>query len=194
LTSDETGNLYIGDFGNNNHKRKKTINLKNYKCRLTFNTKVTVEKIRFKYPSVASNKKRYDAESFFYMDDNFYIFTKSRKKKNYGKVLLFKVPNKVGDHIAEYISEFTFCHESSCRITSATISKDGKKVVLLNHRSVLVFTGFKSDNFFSGNLKQLPFAHSSQKEGVCFKDATTLYITDEESIDSKGNLYTFSLF
>ena len=52
---------------------------------------------------------------------------------------------------------------------------------------------FTSDDFFSGKQKEFPLEHISQKEGMCFKDEETLLITDEYSMSTKGNLYTFSL-
>jgi len=194
LTSDEKGNLYIGDFGNNNQKRKKLNILKIANQDVLNGDKVEVEKISFEYPKLTDKKKvSFDAEGFFYHENYFYIFTKSRQKKKLGRTVLFKVPNKKGNHVAEFISEYSFCNSVNCRITAADISIDGKKVVLLSHKSVFVLTNFKIDNFFSGKLKEFPLEHTSQKEGICFKDENTLFITDEYSMSTKGNLYQFSL-
>ena len=194
LTSDELGNLYIGDFGNNNHKRKNLRILKIINSDLLNAKKVEIEKISFKYPQLNGGKKTaYDAESFFYLNGSFYIFTKSRLKKNYGKTLLFKIPATLGNHIAKYVSEYTTCKYASCRITSAAISPNKQKVVLLNHDSILMFTNFTTDNFFKGTLEKVGLGFASQKEGVCFKDNTTLFITDEKSNAKGRNLYQFTL-
>ena len=81
-----------------------------------------------------------------------------------------------------------------CWITSADISEDGKTIVLLNHQSVWVFSDFQGDQFFSGKATEFSFnADLSQKEGVCFKDANTLYITDELAHGVGGNLYEFKI-
>ncbi len=194
LTSDEEGNLYIGDFGNNSQKRKKLTILKIANQDVLNNDKVEVEKISFEYPKLAKKKKvSFDAEGVIYHQGYFYIFTKSRQKKKLRRTLLFKVPNVKGKHVAEFVSEYSFCNSVNCRITAADISEDGKKVVLLSHKSVFVLTDFTSDDFFSGKLKELPLGHTSQKEGVCYKDENTLFITDEYSMSTKGNLYQFSL-
>lgn len=194
VTSDEKGNLYVGDFGNNNQKRKKLSILKIKNQDLLNSDRVEVEKISFVYPKLAKKKKAsFDAEGFFCYQNYFYIFTKSRKKKKLGKTLLFKVPNIKGKYIAEFVSEYSFCNSVDCRITAADISDDGKKIVLLNHRSVFVLTSFNNDDFFSGEIKEIPLEHTSQKEGICFKDDNTLLITDEYSMSTKGNLYTFSI-
>jgi len=194
LASDKKGNLYVGDFGNNNRKRKKLTIFKIANQDLLNADKVKVTEISFEYPISKKKKKvSYDAEGFFYHQNYFYIFTKSRTKKNLGKTLLFKVPNIVGKHIAEFISEYEFCDSINCRITSADISEDGKKVVLLNHQAVFVLSNFKHDDFFSGELKELPLGHISQKESISFKDKNTLYITDEKSKTNGGNLYVLPI-
>ena len=192
ITSDEYGNLYIGDFGNNNQKRKNLSILKIANKDILSKNKVEVEKIKFKYPKL-KKKVSLDAEAFFYHQNAFYIFTKSRKKKKLGKTLLFKIPNKQGKHVAELISEFEFCNTVDCRITGADISSDGKKAVLINHTSVFVLTDFMKDDFFSGQVKEYPLDHVSQKEGICFKDNTNLFITDEYSMYARGNLYSFKI-
>lgn len=155
---------------------------------------VEVEKITFKYPTLKSKKKKknYNAEAFFFHQNYFYIFTKTHQKKG-GKTILFRVPNIIGEHEAEFISEYTFCEGSSCKITAADISKDGKKVLLLNHKSIFVLTNFTENNFFSGTIEEKLFGHSSQKEGICFVNNNTLFITDEYSMYTKGNLYGLSL-
>ncbi len=198
LTSDTKGNLYIGDFGNNLSDRKNLAILKVKASDLKSDSKVSIERISFKYPNQkktpSKKKNRYfDCEAFFHFNDSLYLFTKSRVKGNFGKTDLYKIPATQGQHEAEFISTFSACDKLKCWITSADISPDGTKVVILNHKAVLVFTNFKGDDFLNGTPTELPFEHESQKEGVCFKNNSTLYITDEYSHGSGGNLYEFDL-
>jgi len=198
LTSDKEGNLYIGDFGNNDNKRKNLAILKVAHKDFMNSKSVPVERIQFQYPNQKKfppKKKHrfFDAESFFYHNDSFYIFTKSRVKNEYGKTSLYKIPATLGTHEAEYISTFNNCQTLHCWITSADISNDGTKVVLLSHTSVLLFSNFKGDDFFSGEMTEIPFKEHSQKEGVCFKNDTTLFITDEKAHGAGGNLYELNL-
>ena len=51
----------------------------------------------------------------------------------------------------------------------------------------------QNDDFFSGNIEELPFDHNSQKEGICFKNDAMVYITDERNGDEGGNIYSFKL-
>ncbi|SFC80661.1 hypothetical protein SAMN04489722_103477 [Algibacter lectus] len=199
LTSDEEGNLYIGDFGNNDSKRKNLAILKVKKTALNDKGKVDIDRISFSYPNQEKfppkNKNLYfDCEAFFYHNNNFYLFTKSRVKNDFGKTSLYKVSAKKGKHVAELLGTFNTCSDMDCWITSADISNDGKSIVLLSPKSVWVFTDFKGDDFFNGTSKEIPLdGRVSQKESICFKDNNTLYITDEKAHGSDGNLYEFSL-
>jgi hypothetical protein len=199
LTSDPKGNLYIGDFGNNLSSRENLTILKVNHKDLKSDSLVEIERISFKYSDQkkypAKKKQRYfDCEAFFFYNDSLYLFTKSRVKTNFGKTSLYKIPAKKGNHIATLIGSFNTCDDLSCWITSADISNDGTTVALLNHKSVWIFKDFKNDNFFSGNAKEYPFDHESQKEALCFKSDNTLYITDESSHGGGGNLYEFYLY
>ena len=198
LTSDDEGNLYIGDFGNNSNKRKDLTILKIKHTELQKEEDIDVERIRFYFPDQKKfppkKKQRYfDTESFIFLNGYLYLFTRSRVSDNYGKTSLYKIPAKEGNHAAEYISSFTFCNLLTCSITSAAISNDHKRIVLLSSDTVLLFTDFKGDDFFSGKVTQLPLDHLSQKEGVCFKNENTLYITDEKAFGTGGKLYEFKL-
>ncbi|APG66461.1 hypothetical protein LPB136_09000 [Tenacibaculum todarodis] len=199
LTSDKDGNLYIGDFGNNDSKRQNLAILKVKNQDLVSKSEIEIERIRFYYPEQtkfpAKKKNRFfDSESLLYWNNNLYVFTKSRVKNHYGKTSLYRVPAKKGNYKAEFISTFeNDCNDLSCWITSAAISPDGEKVVLLTSKSVLLFTNFKGDDFLSGTVKKLPLEHTSQKESITFKDKNTLYISDEKAHGAGGFLYEFSL-
>lgn len=183
LTSDKEGNIYIGDFGNNNEKRKHFRILKvNHKD--LNNETAEAEIIDFTVP-----KKKYskDFEAFFLYNDAFYIFSKETKK-----FITLKVPNSPGKHEAILKSDFNLNGKNN-KITSADISDDGKSIVLLNHDKVWKITDFSNDDFFSGAIEELQFDHDSQKEGICFKNNNTIYITDERNADEGGNIYTFKI-
>ena len=183
LTSDTIGNLYIGDFGNNNKKRKQ---FRIYKVSNVNSTasKTTVDTISFRLPK---NTKSLDFEAFFLWENAFYVFSKDDKTCQ-----LFKIPNISENHIAELISTYKFDGENN-KITSADISDNGKTVVLLTHDKIWKLSDFETDDFFSGKVEAYGFNHDSQKEGVCFKDINTLYISDEKTKLEGGNLYEFYL-
>jgi hypothetical protein len=183
LTSDEYGNLYIGDFGNNNEKRKYFRILK-VKHEDLIKTSIEAEIIEFTLPKKQDSK---DFEAFFLYKNSFYIISKETKK-----FVVLKVPNKSGRHEAVIRSDFNLNGKDN-KITSADISEDGKTIVLLNHDKLWKLTDFDSDDFFSGNIIEKSFQHNSQKEGVCFKNDSTVLITDERDGVEGGNIYSFSI-
>ena len=183
LTSDTMGNIYIGDFGNNAKDRKKfTI----YKVsNLTSQEEDSeTESITFKLPK---SVKSHDFEAFFLLNNTFYIFS-----KNHEEGVVISVPNIPGKHIANFVTAFNLTGEQN-KITSADISDDEKTIVLLNRDKVWKLTNFDGDNFFEGTVESLAFNHDSQKEGICFKDNNTIYITDEYNGIHGGNVYEFGI-
>lgn len=183
LTTDALGNIYIGDFGNNDEDRKL---FKIYK--VNYNdlnkTEVTAEIIEFELPKKQDSK---DFEAFFIYKNSFYIFSKATKK-----FIVLKVPNTIGKHTASVISHFNLNGKHN-KITAADISNNGKTIVLLNHNKLWKISDFKGDDFFSGTLQKRPFNHNSQKEGICFKTDTTVIITDERKNKTGGNIYSFNI-
>ena len=124
LASDKHGNLYIGDFGNNNNKRTNLAILKVNRDALNSTDNVDIERISFRYPNqtkLPPKKKSmyFDCEAFFHLNDSLFLFTKSRVKDDFGKTDLYKIPAKQGNHVAEYVSSFNSCSDLLCWITSA---------------------------------------------------------------------------
>lgn len=181
LTSDKEGNLYIGDFGNNSKNRDSFII---YKVSNLNAKKTEAERINFVLPESIKPK---DFEAFFLWNGYFYLFSKENKSS-----MLFKVPNRVGKHIAQKAFKFNL-KGKNLKITSADISEDGKTLVLLNHDKLWKITDFEGDSFFEGTIKELKFEHNSQKEGICFKNGNSVYITDEKTKGEGGNLYGFRI-
>ena len=199
ITKDKDGNLYIGDFGNNNNVRKDLCIYKIDKKSLNLENAIPAYKISFSYPEqkMFPPKKTalfFDVEGFFEYKNNFYLFTKNRSKGFDGTVLVYKIPNKAGFHQAVLMGKFKTCDNyNHCAVTSAAISPDASKVVLLTHDKIVLLANFKEDNFLKGKQSQLKLGHFSQKEAICFKNNETLIIADEKTNKIGGNIYGVSL-
>lgn len=199
ITLDATGNLYIGDFGNNGNQRKDLRILKIKTSDLDLDTKVAVEKIEFYFPEQKKfppkkKKRYYDTEAFFAWNGFFYLFTKSRVKGDYGKTFVYQIPNKAGNHKAKLVSEFSTCKNSyDCAITGADISKDGKKIALITHQAAWICSNFTAPYFFSGKVKEYRMDYVSQKESITFKNDSTLFIADEQKKIGGRNLYLYPI-
>ncbi|RZJ73502.1 hypothetical protein [Flavobacterium sp.] len=199
LTSDASGNLYIGDFGNNDNERKDLAIYKIDAANLGQAETGVSQKTTFHYPEQTEfppkkSQRFYDCEAFFEKDGFFYLFTKNRSSNFDGTTFLYKVPNKPGNFAAQKLGEFQTCGKfNRCAVTSADISPDGKKVALLTGENVFVFTDFKSDNFLDGKSKTIELHHFSQKEGLGFATDDEILITDEKTKKIGGNIYLLKL-
>lgn len=199
ITRDKTGNVYIGDFGNNDNERRDLCIYKLPKNELNHDVAKAEYKISFSYPEQKEfppKKKEmfYDVEGFFEQGGYFYLFTKNRSKGFDGTAFIYKIRNAAGTQKAVRIGEFKTCNNyNHCVLTSATISPDGKKVALLSHDKVLLFKNFKGDLFHKGTQTEISLNHFSQKEAIVFKDNNTLLIADEKTNKIGGKVYEFRL-
>lgn len=199
LTKDKQGNLYIGDFGNNDSKRKNLVIYKAVNPETQQGDKISVERIKFSYPEQTDfppSKEQlfYDSEAFFHYKGYLYIFTKNRAKPFNGKTLVYRVPDEKGTYEAKLVGEILLCSDAdSCKITSADISPDGKTIVLLSYGKLFTIKEFTVDSLHLGTLKEMDLGIRTQLESVCFTSDKTLLISDEERDDTGRNLYSYTL-
>lgn len=198
IIKDIQGNIYIGNFGNNDNDRQNLSILKLDLKDASQKTTKAIQTTKFHYegqtefPPKKSNWL-YDCEAFVEMKGNFYLFTKNRSKGFDGTFLVFKVPNKEGDFEAKLIGRLKLDGKySDAAITSAAINSTQDKIVLLNHKNIRVLSGFTADNFNSAKIQKIPLHHDSQKESVVFLNDKTLLIADEKDKKTGGNVYKFS--
>lgn len=198
ITKDAAGNIYIGDFGNNENDRQNLSILKlDLKSDSQKSTKV-VQTTKFHYegqtefPPKKSNLL-YDCEAFIEKDGSFYLFTKNRSKGFDGTFLVFQIPNKEGGFEAKLVGKLKLeGGYSDAAITSATINSKNQ-IVLLNHKNINVLSGFTGNDFSSAKIQKISLNHNSQKEAIVFVDDKTLLIADEKDKSEGGNVYEFSL-
>lgn len=162
LTRDDQGYIYIGDFGNNQNRRK---NLRIF--RVKENDVSQIDTISFSYadqtafpPSKAD--WNFDCEAFFYFKGNLYLFSKNRGTN--GQVKMYQIPAKPGTYRAEAADSLAI----ASRITAADISPDGQTMVLLGYGNLYIFNNKGSDHFFDSPKTCIPIAKSGQAEALVF--------------------------
>lgn len=198
ITADTQGNMYIGDFGNNENNRQDLsilkVDLKESSQKAAKVTQTTTFHYegQTEFPPKKSNWL-YDCEAFVEKDGYFYLFTKNRSKGFDGTFLVFQVPNKAGDFEAKLVAKLKLQGGySDAAITSAAINSRNQ-VVLLTHKNVYVLSSFFDKNFETAVIQKTPLNHNSQKEAVVYLDDRTVLIADEKDGKKGGNVYKFSL-
>jgi len=200
LATDEMGNMYIGDFGNNANERKNLVIYKLPNPEKVKGKDIKAKKIAFYYPEQDKfpPKKKgllYDTEGFFHFNGYLYVFTKNRTRPYNGKTLLYRIPDTPGKHKAALLGSFSLCQmQDHCSVTAADISPSGKVIALLGYGYLFLIRDFDTvDQAHQGKVEIIDLAYESQIESVCFLDETTLLIADEQSRSKGRSLYRYSI-
>lgn len=197
LAYDNSNNIYIGDFGNNSYNRKKMTIYKvseiNTGKPITTAIEFTLEKYKSILPFI-KGEEHLDFEALICFNEQLYLFTKNKGKKSKEITRVYRLSCKPGKQIAKLVSTYKEDNKkTSLRITAAAINRNGNQIALLTHDKVILLSNFKGDAFFDGKIKKINLKHKSQKEGICFKNAHSIYITDEKTKHTKATLYEYKL-
>ncbi|RPD50145.1 hypothetical protein DNI29_04935 [Hymenobacter sediminis] len=179
LAQDDEARLYLGDFGNNQNKRR---NLCIY--RLSGLTLQQVDTIRFAYADQRDFPPRkplrnFDCEAFYYYQDSLYLFTKNRGESRWLKQ--YVLPARPGRHTARLTDSL----QLPTWVTGADISPDGKRVALLGEKKVYLFERLPGRRLFDGLKSTLDLPDSGQAEALVFVTAQDFIFSNE-----KGKLFS----
>jgi len=199
LAQDKKGNLYIGDFGNNANDRKNLVIYKLPNPTTEAGDKIDAQKITFTYPEQKDfppgrQNLIFDAEAFFHYGSHLFIIIKNRANPFTGEASIYRVPDVPGNYEAELLGKIKTCTDwDTCQITSADISPDGKTIVLLGYGKLWKLSNYTAEDFSKVTIQEIDLGIRSQLESLCFKNDTTLLLSDEEKDNEGRNLYSFSL-
>lgn len=207
LAQDENGNLYIGDFGNNNNDRS-AANGTPLRIYIIPNpmdivgNSVTANIIEFEYVdrdfSLTGGAHDFNMEAMFWWNDTLHLFNKIGGDSPSTTVKHYVLPAAPGTYIAPIVETINICGAAACansrkRVTAADISPCGRYVILITRARMYLFNCFSGSQYFTtGNMREFTYTNT-QKEAVVFDTYQDIYITDEKSGGSGGKLYYFSL-
>jgi hypothetical protein len=203
LAMDKKGKLFIGDFGNNLNQREKC---KIYILKKNFeqdeNQKINAKQISFVYedqdefPPKKKTDLNYDCEAFFWMKDSLYILTKCRSKPFTGVTNIYVLPDKPGNYKARKLGSLQLCsfHWQWCSVTAADYHSPSGTLAVLVYSKLYMISDFPEARFWEGKMKSYNLPGIKQREAICFKTASSFYLTDEfrKGIGG-GNLYELNL-
>ena len=200
MTQNDFGHFFLGDFGNNKQERK-WLTIYKIENPIDIKTDTTeAEIIKFTYPEldgspITPDKRNFDLEAFVAFGRHLYLFTKNRTEPFDGITNVYKVGDHAANFDAQLIDSFKTCTtmEKLCWITSAALSPDRTKLVLLDSTSIWLFENFTGDKFFSGDVSRIDLGIVTQKEAITFYDENTIVFTDEEFKGIGGNAYVIKL-
>jgi hypothetical protein len=180
LSTDNLGNLYIGDFGNNRNDRRELFIYK-----LNPKNPLRIDTIKFSYADQKAfppikPEKNFDCEAFFWLKGSLYLFSKNRGDK---KVKYYKIPDQAGTY--RIAPEKSIYLQAS--ITGASVSPKKDKFVLLGYGKMYFFKIIDEKNLFSKPYLCLKLARG-QTEAIAFIDDKHLLITNE-----KGKIFLLTL-
>ncbi len=183
LATDNKGNIYIADTGNNENRRRE---LAIYKVNLDNTTQI--EAIRFTYEDQteyppARKDRNFDCEGIFWAEGKLYLISKDRGSSETAKV--YQLPETGGQYQAKLVGS----HHIKAPVTGAAISPDSKKVALLSEEKIHLFSNYSApEEFYKGTYQKISLKGAGQTEGIAFEDDNKLVITSEG-----GNLYRYKL-
>jgi len=179
LAHDDEQRLYLGDFGNNQNKRR---NLRIY--RLSGPTFRHIDTIRFAYADQQAfppkkSRRNFDCEAFYYSQDSLYLFTKNRSPEDLW-VKQYVLPAQPGRYVARLADSLLL----DSWITAADLSPDGRTVALLGKGRVYLLQREPGKRLFDGAKQTLHLPIDSQVEAFTFTSNHDFIISSE-----KGKLY-----
>lgn len=197
LTTDAAGNLYIGEFGNNDNTRTdlfifKTLNPENLSSH-----DIMVDTIAFSFSNQyhfppTKDRMLFDCEAMAWYQDSLYLFTKNRAKPYTKWSYMYVLPDCPGTYVAQLRDSIAF--PTSIRsfgwITAADIRADS--LLLLSNSRVYLGVGFGLHPLTS--LDWLSYKVGfSQKESVCFGTKSDDVFLSDEFLGIGNNLYYLNL-
>jgi hypothetical protein len=183
-------NIYIGDFGNNSGSRIDLRILKISKSDLINTTSDSIYAgiININYPDQLNfdatvQKTEYDCEAFFFHNDSLHLFTKNWSNQT---TRHYSVSADTGKHELIYIESFA----ADGLITDASVNEQGN-IILLGYKNTggkfwncfcWLFTDYNSNSYFNGEKTRIELGsvlHIGQAEAIIFKNDNTAWISSE---------------
>jgi len=184
------GQIFIADVGNNgNARRDLGIYVLNEPNPYATSATRALRFLPIRYPEQESYPPTgtwfYDSEALFVADGKLYLLTRHRRA---GEIFglengtrLYRLDTSFTDR--ENVLTLVDSREDLRAPGAAELSPDGRMLAVLTYRALWVFERPENgDRWLAGPARRLPLAltRTKQAEAVCWDDATTLRIANEQ--------------
>jgi hypothetical protein len=196
LCADQSGYLYIGDFGNNLNRRT---DLRIYRYHPG---RKSLDSILFRYPDQTAFPPplpswNFDAEAMVWYRDSLHIFSKNRLQKGNYYCKHYIIPATPGAYVAILRDSILLPKRVA---TGAAISSDGQTLALVSYffrvtffgilpktrTSIWLFRDFQGSNFFQGTIQQQRVGKfpviPTQYESIGFVNEKRVMIATERTV------------
>jgi hypothetical protein len=202
LSADDSGNLYIGDFGNNANERKDLRILILHGPERASGDSIIPEIIRFRYANQREypppvDQRNFDMEAMVWFDDSLHLFSKNRTEPFSGICYHYVMPAHAGDYDVSPVDSFRTGPGPMLFywITGAALAPSPGTFALLSHDRLWLFDDYPGSRFLQGRIREIRLPVYTQKEAICAIDAKNWFVTDEynDALRSGGQLYRLHL-
>jgi|GEM_PF-5651841 len=204
MAQDENGNLYVGDFGNEDQSRImltiyqiNTAQIKLSKEKSTPGNQiftVVPEIIDFVHQySTIQAKCHMDTEGMVYNEGNLYLFSRDRCGKTNNHLAVHRLSVSERRTTAEEMTYHDWkIKDKNVVVTSADLSRDKERLALLSNDGIHLFMDFDADAFLDGKYKFFPLK-SSEKTAIVFSNRCSLTLLEQGSAGAAGRLLKVNL-
>lgn len=191
ITSDNKGNIYIADIGNNLNNRQNLCIYRINSDSLLFKNRILAQKILFTYADQfafppENSKLNFDAEAIGFYRDTLFIFSKCRSEPFLGiSSCYYLLPDGGASQIARKKSEIQLLDRKMRKdaVTSVCFAED--RCFLLTYSGILELDWQTQQ---AKSIKELTFGLWTQKEAFC-KIGSFFYLVDEKFKFLGGKFY-----
>lgn len=188
ITTDASGNVIVGDVGNNSNGRRDLALHYVVEPEPTAGFTGLLKSYFVRYPEqktwpAAKDDFNYDCEGIFTKGDTVYLVTK-RRSDTLTRLYRLDNPRTGVVNVLTPVAEF----DVRGRATAADATRDGHRLAVLTYDAIWLFEAatFGSDDWFDGPVYWLPFTGVKDAEAITFDGSDKLLIAAEEGA---GKLY-----
>lgn len=197
ICKDTDGNIYVGDFGNNDNDRQDLVIYRSSPS-TEAGSLVDADRIEFTLEDQASfpppdNNLNFDIEGMVHHGGFLYLFTRNRTIPFNGVCKMYRLPADPGTYVASLTgSFFGNFSEIYSSITAAAISPSGGRLALLTNGSLYLFTDLLDGPDISGSSTYNFFTFTPAFEGISFVDECLTYLVTEADNSGPASLYSLN--